>query len=281
MSERAVPVTAWSDPVALVPGRLWVLGESIPLDGRITWAPAEARGWQPLNTYVLIEGDAALVVDPGVTAQRHAIRAQLETLVPAGRSVAIFLTRPELDVTGNLGEIAARHPVTRLYAGGGPNPFDGFEAAKFMDPACRGNRVQMERLPPGFRIPLGAERGVEILRPVIRLLATFWGYDDATGTLFTSDSFSHAVQARRDDGRVLHDGLPDQSAHATVRAHLLAKFGWLARARTGAILNNLREMRGDRPIERIAPGHGMVIEGGALVRRHLDAMEKVLEELAA
>ena len=268
-------------PIELVPGKLYLLGESVALDGRISWAPPEARGWQPLNTYVLVEGESVLVIDPGVYAHRTTIREQLALLVEPGRKISIFLTRPEPDVTGNIGELASCYPVERLYAGGGPNPFDAFESATLMDPASRGNRIQMERMLPGFQMPLGDERGVEMLRPTIRLLSTFWGYDAATRTLFTSDSFGHTVQASREDEPVLRDGAPSQSDAASVKSHLLAKFGWLAHAKTRSIVNNLDEMRGSRVIERIAPCHGLVIEGPGMVKRHLDAVRSVLEELAS
>ena len=272
---------AFAPPLELVAGKLYLLGASVPLDGRISWVPPEARGWQPINSYVLLEGESVLVVDPGVYAHRTIIREQLATLVEPGRKLSIFLTRPEPDVTGNIGELASCYPVERLYAGGGPNPFDAFESANLMDPASRGNRIQMERMPPGYQMPLGEGRGVEVLRPTIRLLATFWGYDAATRTLFTSDSFGHTVQAAPGDDRVLRSGAPDQAGIAMVKAHLLAKFGWLARAKTRSIIDNLDEMRGNRAIDRIAPGHGLVIEGRAMVERHLDAVRAVLQELAA
>lgn len=275
------PHIAATRPLALVPGRLYLLGDSVPLDGRISWVPPDARGWQPLNTYVLVEGEAALIVDTGVYAHRTTIREQLATLVEPGKKLSIFLTRPEPDVTGNIGEIASCYPVERLFAGGGPNPFDAFESAKLMDPASRGNRIQMERMPPGYQMKLGETRGVEVLRPAIRLLATFWGYDAATRTLFTSDCFGHGVQDSRNSDCVIRAGSPAQAEPAQVKAHLLAKFGWLARAKTQSILKNLEEMRGDRVIERIAPGHGMVIEGRAMVDTHLDAMRTVLQELSS
>ena len=268
-------------PIELVAGKLYLLGASVALDGRISWVPAEVRGWQPINTYVLLEGASVLVVDPGVYAHRTIIREQLALLVEPGRKLSIFLTRPEPDVTGNIGELASCYPVERLYAGGGPNPFDAFESTMLMDPASRGNRIQMERMLPGFQMPLGDGRGVEMLRPTIRLLSTFWGYDAATCTLFTSDSFGHTVQASRDAERVLRSGAPSQSDTASVKAHLLAKFGWLAHAKTRSILDNFDEMRGSRIIDRIAPSHGLVIEGPEMVGRHLDAVRTVLEELAS
>ncbi len=268
--------------VGLVPGRLFLLGDSVPLDGRVSWVPADVRGWQPVNTYLLKEGDAHLVIDPGVYAHRAAVGSQLEELVTPGATVSIFLTRAEPDATGNIGEVASRFAVHRLYAGGGPNPFDAFEAASLMDPASRGERVQMERMPPGYHVPVGGERDVEVMRPAIRLLATWWGYDRLTRTLFSSDSFGHTVQAGRGDPRVLKSGDDDpQDDVGTIKKHLLAKFGWLASARTNAIVENLREVFIGREIERIAPGHGLVIEGRDIGRAHQAALETALEELAA
>lgn len=269
-----------SDPVALVPGRLWLLGGSVALDGRISWVPADARGYQPINTYLLVEEGAALIVDPGVYAQHELVGDQLERIVPRGSAVSIYLTRAEPDVSGNLGEVAARYKVDHLYCGGGPNPFDAFEAVGDIDQQNRGTRVQMERTPAGYEVPVGG-RGVEVMRPIIRLLATYWGYDRATRTLFTSDSFGHNLQASPDGPRVLRDGDGGAVDAAQVRAHLLAKFGWLQHARTRTILNNLRELRKDRDVERLAPGRGLVVEGRGRVARELDVMEQVLEELAA
>ncbi len=278
---NAAAVQQVTHPIALVADKLYLLGSSVPLDGRISWVPPQARGWQPLNTYVLLEGASVLIVDPGVYAHRTIIREQLALLVEPGRKISIFVTRPEPDVTGNIGELASCYPVEKLYAGGGPNPFDAFESTMLMDPASRGNRIQMERMLPGFKMPLGDGRGVEMLRPTIRLLSTFWGYDAATGTLFTSDSFGHTVQSAPDAPRVLRSGADSQTDPATVKSHLLAKFGWLAHAKTRSILNNFDEMRGKRVIERIAPCHGLVIEGPDMVKLHLDAVRAVLEELAS
>jgi len=263
-----------------VPGRLYVLGGSIKLDGRISWVPADATGWQPINGYVLREDDSVLIIDPGIYAQRDLVCRQLEEVVTPGSPVSIYLTRAEPDAAGNIGEVARRYPVTMLYAGGGPNPFDAFEAVELLDPKSRGNRIQMERMAPGLPVPVGGARGIEVLRPIIRLLATYWAYDRETRILFTSDSFSHVLQDAPDDARVLTASDPRWAALPHVRAHLLAKFGWLFDAKTQSIVNNLCQMRASRDIERIAPGRGLVIEGRAAVTQHLDAVEAVLRELS-
>lgn len=266
--------------IELVPGRLYLLGGSIALDGRISWVPAEERGWQPINAYVLREGNDALIVDPGIFAHRDIIRRQLDALVLPGADLSIFLTRAEPDSAGNIGEVGRRYLVRMLYAGGGPNPFDAFDSVEMLDPRSTGNRIQMERQPAGYQIPIGGARGLEILRPIVRLLATYWAYDRATRTLFTSDSFGHCLQQAPDGPRVTTASPSPWSGRGHVRAHMLAKFGWLLHARTQSVVNNLREMRGTRDIDRIAPGRGLVIEGHAAVNEHLDAFEAVLQELA-
>lgn len=275
------PRAAFPPVVELDPGRLYLLGDTIALDGRISWVPKSARGWQPINTYVLTEGSDVLIIDPGIYAQRDTIRRQLASLVPEGNSVSVFVTRAEPDTAGNLGEISARYPVEKLYAGGGPNPFDAFEAVSEMDQKNRGTRIQMERMPYGYMVPVNAARGVEMMRPIIRLLSTYWGYDAATRTLFTSDSFGHTMRARNDGTKVLRERQSDRVDPSVVKAFLLSKFGWIEQARTTSLLDNFRSMRGDKVIERIAPGHGLVIEGVGIVEQHLDAMDTVLMELAA
>ncbi len=286
MSTALAPTAPAGDPpagagvVELVKGRLYRLGGSIKLDGRISWVPADATGWQPVNAYVLREGDGVVIIDPGIYAHHDLIREQLAQVVPPGHPVSIYLTRAEPDAAGNIGEVAGHYPVTMLYAGGGPNPFDAFEAAAMLDPKSRSNRAQMERLPAGQEVPVGEGRGLEVLRPVIRLLATYWGYDRATRTLFTSDSFSHVLQDGPDGDCVLRRPEAAWAARPHVRAHLLAKFNWLQHARTQSVVRNLREMREARDIERIAPSRGRVIEGRETVEQHLDAVEAVLKELA-
>jgi flavorubredoxin len=268
-------------PVELVAESLYLLGDSVELDGRVSWAPPEVRARQPVNCYVLCDRDDALVIDPGVYVQRHTVGEQLGEIIAPGTPLSIFVTRAEPDSTGNIGEIASRYPIRRLYAGGGPNPFDSFEAVMLMDPAKRGERIQMERTRPGFAIPIGEERSVEVLRPSIRLLATWWGYDSSTRTLFTSDTFGHTVQSAPSERRVITGADPCQCDPARVRAHLLAKFGWLANAKTDAIRESLHTVFAERPVARIAPAHGLVLEGEEAVARHRRVLEEILEELAS
>lgn len=263
--------------VELVPDRLYLLGDAVELDGRVSWVPADVRGWTPVNCYALVEPGAVLVVDPGPAVLAGRVADQLAELVAPGTPVSVLLTRAEPDTTGGLGELDRRFGVRRLWAGGGPNPFDGFSAAAEADADGR-ERIQLERTPDGFAVDVAPGRPVRILRPAVRLLATWWAHDEATGTLFTSDSFGHTVLAHQDGPRRVSGA--DRPAVPDVRAHLTAKFGWLAHARTPALREGTRDLVDGRTVTRIAPGHGCVIEGPDAVRAHLDAVDAALADLA-
>jgi pimeloyl-ACP methyl ester carboxylesterase len=90
-------------PVELVPGKLYRLGGTVPMDGRLSWVPASWQGpdsllHEALNSDLLIEGDRAMLVDSGVTVHREAIVAQIAgarlAVIPgAGHYVPVERTR--------------------------------------------------------------------------------------------------------------------------------------------------------------------------------------------
>lgn len=269
------------DIVELLPGRLYLLGGRIALDGRVSWAPPEVRGWQPSNCYVLLDEGQCLVVDPGPLSLGTRLVEQLQTLLPPATPISIFLSRAELDTTGGIGSIARAFPVERLYAGGGPNPFDSFEAAGDVQLGDRRERIQLERMPAGFQIPVGSSRSLQVIAPSIRLLATWWSYDAASKSLFTSDSFTHAITDDEWGPRLLSSEMDEQVTDAQVKAHLTSKFEWLRHAKTPTLHASLRAVFDEYDVERIAPAHGRVLEGAAVVRKHVGVMLDVLEELAS
>lgn len=270
-----------SAPVELVPGSLYALGTSIALDGRISWVPPAARGWQPSHCYVLLQDGQCLVIDPGPLVVGPVVVQQLQELLAPGSPVSIFVTRAELDTTGGIGAIARTFPVDRLYAGGGPNPFDSFEAAGDVQLGDRRERIQLERMPAGFQMPVGASRSVQVIPPSLRLLATWWAYDAATATLFTSDSFTHTVNELPGGPRQVTSTTSGRPDPGQVAGHLTAKFEWLRHARTMTMRDGVRRLFEQYDVERIAPSHGLVLEGRDVVRQHVDAVLDVLTELAS
>lgn len=260
----------------LVSGRLFLLGGVANVNSDISWLPPGQRGHEALNAYLLLEGNRALLIDTGVAAHESSVIGVLSHMLADDAELDVLLTRIEADCIGNLGAVMSRFNVRHIWAGGLANPFDFFEDAARIDADGNGRTI-LERKELGEPIQLGAGRSIEVLRPKLRLLATSWAYDQATGTLFTSDSFGH-VAPRNLKSRTTsrHVGLPDLPGF---RLNLLSKFDWLEGADVSAIRADLTEIFASRAILRLAPSHGRVIEGAKCVQSHYQALLRILESL--
>jgi flavorubredoxin len=265
--------------VELVPGRLWVIGGTVSLDGGVTWAPADGTQ-QPLNAYLLREGGQSLLVDAGVKLHEDLVRAQLNSLLPPGSRLSIFLTRAEYDCFGALAAIASDYQVERIYTGGTQNPFDAFEEVTGFAQSWDG-RLQLGRQAVGHTQTVDTSGGLEVITPALRVLATFWGYHTACRTLFTSDVFGHTSLPEPGAPRVITDATADPSTLESVREHLLARFFWLSQANTRAMVENLRSVFEEREIAIVAPSHGRVLKGERTVRRHYELLRDVLTGLGS
>jgi len=253
----------------MVPGKLYVLGGYTPADGRVTWLPAGLSGYQPSNSYLLLDSERAILLDTGLACFASSVLKQLATVLPTGMHLSVFLTRPELDCIGNLGPIVDTFPVDVLHTGGTNNPFDAFDNVSVVIDG----KVAIHR-EMGRPLPLSDTRSLQILNGPLRLLPTYWAYDDETRTLFTSDSFGHNLVRKVGDSRIITragDDLDEQ-----VAAHLDTKFDWMSNASTEAIEASLTEVFEAREVEMIAPDNGCVISGRIEVNRHVGAVLKAL-----
>ena len=202
-----------------VAGAVHVLGANIPLDGRVAWVPADLRGFQPNNCYLLLDDRGPLLIDTGLKVSREAIFRQLEALLPLGSDLYIFVTRPEMDSVANLAELTQRYRVV------GNNTRDFFLAELETVPSAggpldtgRSNAPDLDGLVRECPAPLKA-------------MLTKWFYHDDTRTLFTSDVFSHVTVATAGAGRIAPDTAP--ASPDEIRAMTYAKFWWLPRSRPG------------------------------------------------
>ncbi|HEX4214489.1 MAG TPA: hypothetical protein VIA06_14330 [Candidatus Dormibacteraeota bacterium] len=262
-------------PVEVVPDRLYALGGSVPIDGRVSWAPDTARGSQPVSCYLLRTNRVALLVDTGLTYHREAIVAQIRDLLPPGLSLRIFLTRSELDCVGNLTALSEAFAIDAIYTGGNTNPFDAFDSVTSLG---SGRRVPIHRIAIGSRLDLGGSGQLEVLAPSLRILTTYWLYDPESRTLFTSDSFGHTMNAPGADQRILGSAEFDP---ASARAHMLAKFRWLVSADTRPLIEILEGIFADHEIDVIAPTHGLVLRGREAIEAHHRFVLSLLSDLAA
>lgn len=246
----------------LVAERLYVVGGQIPMDGRASWAPESATGWQPSNAFVLRRPEIDIIVDTGTAFARDALMDGLLRVLEPGAAVSVFLTRAQLDCVGSLAKVVDAFDVREIFTGGVPNPFDQFDAA----PASSMGVTRSPADPP-----------LQIFNPALRILPTYWGYDPAARTVFTADSFSHVLVADPDARPVLDDPSADTVTPKQVADHLRAGFWWLefADAREH-IADQLRDFFATHEVEIIAPSRGCVIVGEELVARHVDLLANAI-----
>lgn len=272
-----------SHSLELAPGKLHALGSVVPVDGRISWFAESARGHTPLLCYLLTEDGGDLLVDTSLPLIRDEIVGQLGALHPADKPLGLMLSRnPEFDSIGNAGIILTRFRTQRLIS--------IFDAEPWLYWQPRSGAVRPQDRPADMvpewteikremEIPIGtAGRSLKVLGAPLRLLSTFWGYDAATRTLFTSDAFGHNLLAAPGDSWIL-DASNDTATHEQVRDHLLGKFDWLATAHTEKLCDQLRELFSTYDVETIAPQFGRIIQGRDTVARHLGFVLSALEEV--
>jgi flavorubredoxin len=265
---------ATSTAVALVPDRLYAVGGTVPLDGRISWMSATDRGHQPVSGSLLTEGSSALLVDTGVALHEDDVIAQLGSILDPTTQLDVFFTRAELDCVGNLGRIANTFPLRSVRAGGVQNPFDSFDSVGLVGSATA--ELEIDRLLGGESIALGGGgRTLEVITPAFKMLNTFWAYDEATATLFTSDVFGHTFLA--DPAyRPVVTAADDGADYDQLRRNTIAKFWWLDEVVTERIGDEVEQVFAEREIERIAPAHGCVLAGRDVVQRHIEWLLQLL-----
>jgi flavorubredoxin len=255
----------------LVPDRLYALGQSIENDGRISWLDPAAAGYEPLNVYLLTEGRNGLVIDSQVAVIGEAVETQARQFDLD--HVTMMLTRcVEFDSVGNAERLLEALPVKVLYGHYPPEEWVYIRR----DPPAR-LPYESRMMAKHDTITLGPEREVAVLPAPLRLLACAWLHDPATGTLFTSDGFSHA-RAKGPSQRVVTEE-SDETTLADVLEHLSCKYDWLETANTGHPRRMLDEVFTTYDVERIAPISGCVLSGRAVVERHRKMLDEALRIL--
>jgi hypothetical protein len=270
----------------LVRDKLTVLGGTIDVDDRVSWVPPGTTGWQPSNCYLLTEPSGALLVDSGLAVHRDQVLDGLRAALGAHAALSIFFTRGEMDCVSNLEPISRDFDVLELYTGGVVNPFDAFDDVNRM--RYKGRRQQIDirseggdSMPRSPRIAIGAQRALEIESPLLRLLPTFWGWDEQTGTMFTSDVFTHGMVDDPARPPVIDETMQDPTTVDDVSGHLVAKYEWLRKATTAPLQDWLTDRFASLQPEIIAPSRGCVLRGRRVVQRHLNLLVSALGTVGA
>jgi flavorubredoxin len=259
-----------------------------PVDGRVTWHAPEARGHATMNTYLVREGDDALIIDTGVALHTAALLEQLATLLAPDTRLAVMHTRiGEYTTISNTVPVAERFGCSRIHseqddsplwvdflAGHGrdrpgPDPFADTAIERYVAPAA-------------ISVDAGGHRVLDVFHATLRLLPTSWLFDHRSHTLFTSDVFSHVLRADARGPWIVTDPDDADATAALMRRHLLStRYWWLAGARLDEIRESLASTFARYEVETIAPGFGCILTGAEVVRRAVGALDRILAEAAA
>ncbi|MDX6624087.1 MAG: hypothetical protein QOE75_2019 [Solirubrobacterales bacterium] len=272
-----------ADPALALHETVRALSHPYAVDGRVSWHPPDVRGFAPANCYLVAEGHDALLIDTGLTIHREAVAGQLERLLGDDDCLALLVLRQgEFDSVGNLVPLVDRFGVTDLYG-----QFDDVIGWADFHPgavagqgALRGPKPRSHVVGRRDTLELGGVPRLHAHRPALRLLNTFWLYDEASRCLFTSDSFGHCTRSA-EAGPWIVTAEDDPADYETVRSHLLAtRYWWIPQADVGEIRRDLASVFEAWPVETICPAWGCVLQGSEVVSRHYQLVDDVLRREA-
>ncbi|MCG6122148.1 MAG: hypothetical protein MEP57_05505 [Microvirga sp.] len=257
------------DKVIEIAERVSAIANLVRIDGRVSWVPPGASGFEPYYTYLVESDEALLVIDPGMVVHWPSVHAAIEERL-SGRRLMVFNTRSELECIASLGRLMDSFDNVQTITSCPLNPFDLM------------HRKQPQRMhPPSAYVGFGESlqdfgfAHLHSLRPAIKMLGTSWLYDSRGKALFSTDCFGGDFLAAPDDAlvRTTLEGAPDK---AQLRATMLAKFDWLEGADTAALRKIWDGLFAPLDIEVIAPTHGRIQSGGAVASQVLQDYREAL-----
>jgi hypothetical protein len=273
----------WPDAVELGPG-LFALCNPYALDGRVSSHPRSERGWAPMNVFLMLEDDGALLLDAGLSVHEDALLDQIGACLPAGVPLSICPIRMgEFSGVCNVRPIAERFRVDVLY-GMQERPMSWMDFRPEFRPSITdpGGGGSLRGVPeafarPGQRLPVGlGGRELLVLPAPLRLLPVTWMYDPATRTLMTADAFTWVSQDG-ESGPWVVEGAEAEGTERQCEEHLLTnRFWWLPGARTDPIRSEIAQIFDSHDVEILAPGFGCVLKGRDVVQRHYAALDRLL-----
>jgi hypothetical protein len=264
------------------PGTIYAVGGVLPADERCgAWIPRDVRGFIPFQGYVLRDGGQFLMLDGGLPVHRAEVRAGVAALIGDSHERRFMMTRRELDTILNLPWLTHDFSFQMLYCGGDLSPIDFFEK---MDDASFDLTIKslvetpFDFLKPG---PLGniGRLELEMLRGALMVLPTYWFYEKTTRTLFSSDCWGFVPMASASDSRLRTPSDSELSAEQ-VEKFLNMKFDWLASIDNTPLAADLEAVFANRPVDRICPTSGCIIEGRTAVERLVDQTLAALKTMA-
>lgn len=263
---------------------LHILANPYAVDGRVTWHAPAARGFAPMNTYLVREGAHALLLDTGISLHTRELLAALEPLLAPPCELAVLHTRiGEYTTISNTVPIAERFALATVHSEQDDSPrWVDFRPGHGRDAgapdALPAARIKIFTVPDTIAVDPAGARWLEIFHATLRLLPTSWLYDARTRTLFTSDLFSGVIRPGPDGPWIL-TAAEDQTTLEEMRSHLLeTRYWWLAGARLEPIRAAVAETFARYDVETIAPDFGCVLHGREVVARHAAMLDEILAQ---
>jgi glyoxylase-like metal-dependent hydrolase (beta-lactamase superfamily II) len=282
------PKQPTSSVLDLAGGRLWALTHPYRLDGRVTTYPAAVDGYASMNSYVLLEGERALLVDSGWTVEEERLLGQLDVLLAGVSSLSMLPMRyGEFGGLCNCRPIAGRFPVDRIYGRIFGEPKEWLDFRPDLDDPSGPVGGALARVPAAalrsterIAIDSRGRRNLQLLPAPLRLLTMPWAFDEGTGTLFSGDVFGWVSRERPEGPWEVFDD-DDPTTAADVERFLLDnRYWWLAGARTERLLSDIAAVFESHDVETIAPGTGAILRGRRTVERHLTLLQEVVAAAA-
>ncbi|MET8878442.1 hypothetical protein ACWEO2_31800 [Nocardia sp. NPDC004278] len=264
-------------------GRTYALQYVHEIDGRISWFAEDVRGFAPSNNYLVRTDAGSLLIDTGLAADRQDVLADIAALVSADEELSVLLLRmSEFDSTQNLVEIEDLHTISRIYSTFEDAPMWGAYSTEDevlnAHHRARLHRIGVNMIRGVEYIELGGRR-LKLIRPLLRLLPTYWVYDEDARMLYTSDSFGHVVSGGT-DGALEVDPDADPTTVEDVLRHLVGtRYWWLPTAATSLIRDDVRRIFAEHDVHTIAPARGGLIRGKEAVDRHVVLLDEALAGL--
>jgi flavorubredoxin len=264
----------------LADDRLYALQNPFALDGRVSSYPARARGFSVVNSYLLTQPDAAMLIDTGFGKDEPVIREQIESLIAPSLPLSLFPLRlNEFMSINNVESFAGHFNVETCYT-------SNIDAALWFDFGAKAEgreilkSMKVTAVARADSIALGKSGGrtIDVMQAPLRLIATRWLYDRATRTLFSSDMFTHVWREAATGPWIVTEADNDSTSPPEVRSFMLnTRYWWLEGAPTDAIRRGIGNVFDKFDIETIAPGYGCVLSGRNVVARHYRMLDDFLK----
>lgn len=203
-----------------------VLPSAVPLPG---------MGVLPVNAYLLL-ADEPVLIDTGMGDDGEFLDA-LSSLIDPAALRWVWLTHDDADHTGSIQQVFERAPHARLVT----HAFSAMRMASWWPVPL--DRVHAIRV--GDRLPVGDRTLRAVAPPLYDNPMSTGLLDEATGALFSVDSFGAILPEMAEDAAdvpidALCGGMQAWSAADSPWAHLLD------RQRFGAVLDELRRLQPSR-----------------------------------